>query len=80
MLNDALLYMLETWVALAGLYVLSSVVLRVLWAEAGDTCFLGHIPALALHGDALGSTAYAVDSASCFPPNLRPLRHLYDEK
>lgn len=63
-LNDALLYMIETWAALAGLYVLSSVVLLMLWVEAGDTGFLGH-------GNTLGSTAYAVNPASCFPPNLR---------
>lgn len=80
MLNGALLYMLETWVVLAGLDVLSSVVLRMLWAEAGDACFLGHLPALALHGNALGSTAYAVDPASCLPLDLRPLHHWYDEK
>lgn len=80
MLNDALLYILETWVALAGLHVLFSVVLRMLWTEAGDVCFLGHVLALALHGNALGSAAYALDPGLCFPPNLRPLHHLYDEK
>lgn len=78
MLNDALLYVLETWVALAGLYVPSSVALRMPWAGAGDTCFPGHTPALAPHGDALGSTACAEDPASSLPPNLRPLQHLYD--
>lgn len=71
---------LETWVAPAGLRVLSSVLLGTPWAQPGDICVWGRFPALAPHGNALGSKTNIVDPASCSPPNLRPLHRLNDEK
>jgi len=47
---------------------------------AGDSRFPGHVLALAPRGNGLGSAAYAVGPASCFPPNPRLLHRLYDEE